>query len=353
MSEQMVRLTLKPSQAASVISKSLKANRVPMLHSSPGIGKSDIVHSVAEKYNLKVIDLRLSQCEPQDLLGFPYTDTARNKAGYIPMETFPIKGDPLPLREDGTPYKGWLLFLDELTSAPPEVQGSAYKLILDRMVGVHKVHEKVAMVGAGNLESDNAVVHPMSTALQSRLVHLELRLDMLEWINWAIDHKIDHRITDFIQFKPTNLHTFSPDHTDKTYACPRTWKFTDDVLKACDNNVDDPDFLYLASGCVGEGVAREFTIFCKIYMSLPKISDILIAPDTITMPNDPSILYALSGSVAAHVKEDTLDKLMNFINRMPAEFQVITLRYIMKRNPSFRTNPAILNWLQTKGSQFV
>ena len=76
-------------------------------------------------------------------------------------------------------------------------------------------------MAAGNLETDNAIVQPMSTALQSRLAHLELVVDSKEWVNWATSNGIDHRITSYINFKPGNLYTFNPDHTDKTYASPR------------------------------------------------------------------------------------------------------------------------------------
>jgi len=40
---------------------------VPNLLGSPGCGKSALIHQIAEEFNLKVIDLRLSQCDPTDL----------------------------------------------------------------------------------------------------------------------------------------------------------------------------------------------------------------------------------------------------------------------------------------------
>ena len=111
-------MEIKLSRAAELITLALKANLVPMVHGSPAIGKSSIVKWIAKKFNLKLIDLRLSQCDPTDLLGFPYI--FGNRAGYRPMETFPIMGDEIPKG-----YNGWLLFLDELTSASTAVQAAA------------------------------------------------------------------------------------------------------------------------------------------------------------------------------------------------------------------------------------
>lgn len=45
----------------------LKAGLVTMLSGKPGIGKSDIVHNIANNYNLELVDIRLSQCDPSDL----------------------------------------------------------------------------------------------------------------------------------------------------------------------------------------------------------------------------------------------------------------------------------------------
>jgi hypothetical protein len=341
-------LTVKPSEAYNVIRKVLKSGRVPMLHGSPAIGKSSIIYALAAASKLLVIDLRLSQCEPTDLLGFPYLDKARNKSGYTPMDTFPLETDAIP---EG--YNGWLLFLDELTSATPPVQAAAYKVILDRMVGNHKLHKMCFIVGAGNLESDNAVVHPMSSALKSRMTHLQLRLDVPEWIQWALDNGINHRITDYIQFRNDHLYQFDPNSLDMAYASPRTWHANDDLLqKACDNNVLDPDFFIGSAGNVGHGVTREFLAFCAYYGSLPTVASIIANPTGIDIPGEPGVLFALSGSIGRATTKDNIGELMKFIQRLPMEFQVVTMRYAIKKDRSLLAVPAVANLLLKLKSLF-
>lgn len=222
-----------------------------------------------------------------------------------------------------------------------------YKLVLDRMVGKYHLHSHVAIVCAGNLETDNAIVQPMSTALQSRLVHIELVSDVEEWLDWAYDQQLDHRITSYIKFKPDSLYAFSPDHTDKTYACNRTWKFADQVLKTTEDG--DPDRLPMLAGALSEGMAREFTIFCKIEQDLPKIADILANPEKIKVPQEPSILFALTGAIAHHANTTTLTPLMVYILRLPAEFQVVCLREVVRRNKDITSHPAIRQWITTAG----
>lgn len=351
-------LTVKPSECRAAVTNAIKAKLVPMIHGSPGIGKSAIVHGIAKEFNLKVIDLRLSQCDPTDLLGFPKINEETDKAGYVPMETFPIAGDPLPAvinadgEKTGKTYNGWLLFLDELPTAPPAVQAAAYKLILDRMVGVHHLHKNVAIVGAGNLESDNALVQPMSTALQSRLMHLTLRLDVNEWLEWARTNGVDFRVTAFIGFKTENLHRFDPNHTDYTFPSPRTWHFVDNALKVC-NSTDDPTFEYMAAGCIGDGMATEFINFCRVESELPKFREIVANPEGCKLPQETSIQWLLSGFIGANIAMDNADQVMKYVARLPAEFQVISLREAVKRNTNLMSQASVQKWIIKAGSSLV
>ncbi len=323
------------------IEAALKSKLVAMVLGSPACGKSDVIREIASKYNLKVIDFRLSQCDPTTLDGFP--TISNGQATFIPMDIFPLEGSPLPKDEHGNEMAGWLLFFDEITSAVPAVQAAAYKIVLDRMVGSHHLHKNVAIVAAGNLETDNAVVEPMSTALQSRLVTLELEVHLDDWLEWAATKDIDHRIAAFLRFKPSNLYTFKPDHTDFTYAAPRTWNFANKLLKQID--VSDAVALPLLAGTISEGVANEFLVFCRIYESLPTIAQIIKTPKSLHVPDEPSVLFALTGSIAHNADADNIEALIEFVYRMPAEFQAICLKETLRVKPALRSSKFIQQWI--------
>lgn len=340
-------LTVKIQEARSMIELAIRAGLVPLLHGSPAIGKSAVVKAIAKAYNLKLIDLRLSQCDPTDLLGFPSINKDINRAGYVPMDTFPLRGDALPKHEDGNGhYDGWLLFLDELGSANKAVQAASYKVILDKMVGLYHLHDAVAICAATNLDTDNAITEEMSTALQSRLIHLQLVLDTPQWLDWAFENHIDTRITSFIQYKPDNLYTFQPDHTDRTYGSPRTWEFMDRIIKADNNQVRD-ELLPLYAGTVSKGLASEFSIFCKVYQSMLTVSQIVARPMDVVVPVEPSVLYALTGTISAHITPENANNLLMFLKRLPIEFQVVALKETVRRNKPALQYPAIQNWIAT------
>jgi hypothetical protein len=168
-------------------------------------------------------------------------------------------------------------------------------------------------------------------------------VDANEWVEWASANDIDHRITDYVKFKPGQLYTFTPDHTDKTYACPRTWEFANRVLKVTADGA--PERLPMLAGTLSEGVAREFTTFCKIYADLPKPAQIVATPEAIKVPQEPSILFALTGSLAHNATKENFDSMMKFIKRLPVEFQVVTMRETIRRNKTMMSHPSVQKWV--------
>jgi MoxR-like ATPase len=137
MSQNSNPYAITAKQAMTLVKDVLKARLVPMIHSSPGMGKSAIMKQIAETLGLKLIDVRLSTYDPVDLNGFPVKHADGKKAGYIPMDTFPLENDKLPPTGRMIPdpndktnqipelYRGWLLFFDELTTASPAIQAAA------------------------------------------------------------------------------------------------------------------------------------------------------------------------------------------------------------------------------------
>lgn len=325
----LTHLTLPPSQVRKALVRCFKAKLTPIVTSSPGIGKSDITRSVADEFRMKLIDFRVPQADTTDFNGLPFPND-KGKAEFLPFDTFPLAGDPMPAHPDGGVYNGWILFLDELTSAPKHLQSPAYKLILDRLVGTHQLHERVMICAAGNLASDKAIVHEMSTALQSRLIHIELALHHGEWMEWAIQNDVDSRILAFLQFKPELLHRFNPDHNEKTFACPRTWWFANRLIKGEPVTMND---LALLGGTISPGPAQEFISFVSVFDQLPKLEAIIADPENVVIPHEPSIKFALATVLAEKMDASNVTPLATFINRLPIESRVLCMRMLRQRSP--------------------
>ena len=314
-----------------------KVGLVPMVSSSPGMGKSDIIRTIADIFKLKVIDLRVSQCEPVDMQGYPGVIDGR-MTFHIP-EYFPIETDKVP---DG--YDGWLLFLDEFNSGNKQTESAAYKLILDRAVYKHKLHSRCLIAAAGNLTTDRAIVNTQSTATTSRLTHYRMRVDHKVWVDWANAHEIDHRIISLMKFKPELLHRFDTSTNELTFPCPRTWEFASKVITG-KNEISHITKIRLA-GTVGEGAAVELATYSEIYQNLPTIEQILANPKSgWKVPKEPSEQYAVTTMLSHNTTPTTIDKIIIAVNRLPVDFQVITFKDIYKRTPELKGHAVIKEWI--------
>lgn len=337
----------------------MEANIVPMISGSPGIGKSQIVKYIADKHNLFLIDVRLSECDPTDIMGFPTVDEETQKSFYRPMATFPLAGDKLPVKRDengkeiidpktGEPetYDGWLLFLDEFKNGDPSVQRASYKLVLDRKVGLYDLHKDCRIVCAGNLTSDKAMVQTMSTALVSRMAQFEIELSVDDWLEWADSAGIDHRIKAYIGWKRESaLYTFDPKKAEDVYACPRTWDFTSKMIKGKDIKSSEAADRVLLSSFIGLGLAREFLSFTELFHTLLKPEDIIKDPEGVKLGDGMDVQWAYINILPSHVTEETLEPIVKFIKRMHGDLQIVAIRQINQATDyKFKYTPVIKEW---------
>lgn len=321
-----------PRQLRTFITDTLEAGLVPFVSSSPGVGKSSIMKLVAKDFNLKVIDHRLSTSAPEDMSGMPrFTE---NRAKFVPFEDlFPIEGDALPKGKDG-----WMLFLDEFNSGAKTVQAAAYKLVLDRMVGQYNLHPNCVITAAGNLATDRAIVNNLSTAMQSRLVHLQLAVNFEEWLyDVALKEDYDSRIIAYLSQYPSKLMDFRPDHNEKTFCCPRTWEFMNRLIKGQEVK-DGKAALY--AGTVTSGVAVDFITFTKVYQHLVKIDQVIRDPHGTPVPSDPSTKWATISHLMEGVNDLNFDALCTYAGKFDLSFRILFFRSVMVRQPQLRQHPS-------------
>jgi hypothetical protein len=339
----------KPRQARQFIIECLQAGLVPSVVSSPGMGKSSIVKGIAKDFELTLIDHRVSTSEPVDATGIPrsyFDEQKRERSRYVPFDLFPLEGDPIPKGK-----RGWLLFFDEFNAAPRQTQAAHYKIVLDRMIGQYRMHKDVGMVMAGNLATDRAVVNQLSTAMQSRLVHIELMIDFLEWLeDVAMKENYDSRIIGFLSQWPGKLMDFRPDHQERTFCCPRTWEFVNklitgietdnegNIVKTFQKPVNDETALLL-TGTITSGIATEFVQFAQVYSQLISIKDIQKDPKNCTIPKDINLMWAVITHMMEKVDDKNFDDLATYADRFNLSFRILFYRMIIKKRPTLRSHP--------------
>jgi len=259
----------------------------------PGIGKSELVQQITEDLDGHMIDLRMGQLDPMDLRGIPVPNKDTKQ-----MEFYPL--DALPTEELASKYKTVVLFMDELTSAPPTVLGSAYQLILDRKLGNYKLPDNVVIIAAGNRESDKGVTFRMPTPLANRFVHFEMGVDFDSWLEWAVNNRVHKDVVGYLTFAKSDLYDFDAKSSSRAFATPRSWTFASKLIH------DDDDIntmTNLVAGTVGDGIAVKFMAHRKYAAKMPNPLDILKGKVTGLEVREVSAMYSLVTNMCYELKD--------------------------------------------------
>lgn len=295
---------------------------------SPGVAKSASVKAVANNVSkitgkkVLVHDVRLINMNPVDLRGIPSKATVKQKV----LKQFYENGKfEEKIVEENVDVARWLqpeilnmdpsddvihiLFLDEITSAPPSVQAVAYQITLDRRVGEFLLGNNVFCICASNLSSDKAVTYKMPTALANRLLHIEIYCDLDDWKNWAINNEIDNRIIGFLNWKPEMLFKFDPTSDDLAWPTPRSWEMVAKILKLIPNINTASS---LIAGAIGLGTAQEFIAYTKVYHSLPNVADIFHGKP-VEHPKAMDVAYAVCSAIVSYAQKANKKQIDNMI----------------------------------------
>lgn len=334
-----------------------------MMWGPPGVGKSDCIKTLAKKLEentgkiVMVRDVRLLLFNPVDLRGIPvphvreriiniaeYDSATHTRVDLSDKENEAIQAqhlDPALMAKIQEKFAVWLkplifqlnpspdviniLLLDEISAAPPSVQAAAYQLVLNRMVGEHKLPDNTIILAAGNRLVDKGVAYKMPTPLANRMTHFEIYPEVEDWKEWAIPNGKDNRIIGFLNMRPNFLFKFDPASDDVAFCTPRSWDFVDKYLKIY-GKIDSARTM--VAGSIGMGPASEFASYCKVADTIPNVDDIMNGKQ-VAIPKGPDVLYALSAAITSKCiacNDDQLQNIARYTMAMPKEFSVLTMK---------------------------
>ena len=251
-----------------------------MLWGPPGVGKSQMVAQVAANHDVPLIEIRLSQMEPSDLRGIPFRNGEEVEWAVPAM---------LPSEHRHGP-RG-ILFIDEITSAPPSVSAAAYQLILDRKLGEYAIPDGWAIIAAGNRQGDRGVTYSMPAPLANRFSHYEVEINLDDWVAWAYANQIDERIIAFLRFRQDLLFDFDAAHNPVAFPSPRSWEFAHRALQKFG---EVPDLLLGAlQACVGNAAGIELKAFIDSLDQMPDL-DAIVNGEDVPTPTEIDLQYAVA-----------------------------------------------------------
>ncbi len=322
------------SQVVESVKECYEARLPLLITGAPGVGKSSAVRTAAAELGIALIDVRASQTDPVDWRGIPSIIDGRTR-WCVP--------DFLPTSGSG------ILFLDELTAAPMAVQVALYQLILDRRIGDYTLPDGWYVLGAGNRVEDRAAAGRMSTALNNRLVHLEMVADVDGWLEWYWQTGLPEEVAFFIGFRRELLFRFDPSSREAAFPTPRSWEAAAKLYaRGLSTALEAP----LITGAIGNGAAMELLAFCKIYKELPSIDGILMDPERAIVPTEPSAVAATVAALAKKASPASIGSIMKYLSRLIKEYEFLGMKLSRRFNPAIETTRDCAAWMQ-KHSKYM
>jgi hypothetical protein len=203
-----------------------------------------------------------------------------------------------------------IIFLDELNSAAPATQAAAYQLVLNRRVGTYVLPKGVSIVAAGNRETDKGVTFRMPAPLANRFVHIELKTDYEDWLQWATNNRIHEQVVGYVGFAKQDLYDFDPKSSSRAFATPRSWSFVSELLQ--DDDLNENTLTDLVAGAVGEGLAVKFMAHRKVAKQMPNPEDILSGKVSKCNIKEISAMYSLTVSLCYELQSADQKKIKNW-----------------------------------------
>lgn len=297
------------STALDALVLAVRADVPLLLWGSPGTGKTSAVVSLGKAMACPVEVVVGSIREPTDFAGLPVVDGREVR--------FAPPAWALRLVE----ARGGLLFLDELTTAPPAVQAAMLRIVLDRQVGDLALPDEVRVVAAANPPGEAADGWDLSAPMANRFVHLDWSVtadDVARGLTEGFASPTDlvarraaaehdrlwgrSMVAAFLRVRPGLVLELprSAELVGRGWPSPRSWEMAARLLAEARAAGAAPEVVgMLLRGAVGDGAGSEIAAWLR-HLDLPDPAAVLADPASFVVPERGDRAHAALAAVASY-----------------------------------------------------
>ena len=302
--------------------------------SKPGVAKSAIGKSIAQKTGFRYIDIRLSMIDETDVGLYPDVSTIESDGVSVKCLDFVVPRWAIEANKQPT-----IIHFEELNRASQQVRNAALQILLEREIGMNfKFNENVLMMSSGNLgDEDGTDVEEFDAALNNRLVHINHTLSVDEWLGDFAAENCHKLISSFIRVHPEQMYKTSDNA--KGYATPRSWTMLSKfITENYGMDASPREFLPLlkevASGYVGNS-AMKFIQYCEDMLNI-SIEDVINNYDGIkkdlekyNRDKNSELIQSLKEKDIAKLSEKQLGNIVKFLNNVGDDEKTAYLLWIL------------------------
>jgi AAA domain (dynein-related subfamily) len=303
------------SAVRSGLALALGAQVPVLLWGGAGLGKSSAVREMAAQAGLPCETVIASIREPSDFAGLPIVAGDGASVHFAP---------PSWARRLTDAGRG-VLFLDEISTAPPAVQAALLRVVLERTVGDLDLPPGVTVVAAANPPEQAADGWDISPPLANRFCHLDWHLSAADWSEGVMagfsqpvvpelpEEAMRRELTTaragiaaFVTVRSHLLHAHPGNESaaGRAWPSPRSWDMAARLIAASNVTAGDAEVkALLIAGSVGPAAAAEYLAWQED-LDLPDPEEVLRDPASFRLPERGDRAYAALTAVTAAVLAD-------------------------------------------------
>ncbi len=221
-----------------------------------------------------------------------------------------------------------ILFLDEISTAPPAVQAALLRVVLERVVGDLELPEGIVVIAAANPPEQAADGWDLSAPLANRFCHLDWPVESQAFAEgltggwgaptvprlpegWASQLAVGRGLVSaFVSVRPALTVAMPEDGTTagRGWPSPRSWETAALLWTAATvSGASEQARAALVMGSVGQGAGLELVNWAG-EMDLPDPEEVLANPGAFVMPERGDRAHAALSAIAAAVAADPTEK---------------------------------------------
>lgn len=330
------------SQLAQGITATLRHDPTAVFHieGSPGTAKSSLCHYIADELGIpperRYIFLA-SIHDPVDITGVPSVNDGQTHWN-----------PPAALAKFRKGTGPGMIVVDDLAQGQTSMVNACASMILDRRIEALEFDPGVIFISTGNRAKDKAGSKQLPTHYSNRVCTVTMDFSIDDWSAWAMQNGVPVEAIAFARLRPALINDFDPSRSINP--TPRSWTHLWTKVP-----MDLPSNIYLsiAEGYVGEGPAAEWVAAKDMMAKMPSIDYILMQPTQAEVPEEPAIRYAVTTALAMRATPDNFDRMMEYVMRLPKEFQVLFMTDAMRMHPKVTATKAFIKFAVANNDIFT
>ena len=237
-----------------------------LLIGPPGIGKTAIMHQIAQETGVGLVAYAMTHHTRQSAIGLPLI-TRREYGGQEYSVTEYTMSEIVAAIYDtmtATGKKSGILFLDEINCVSETL---APAMLQNKTFGAHALPEDWIIVAAGNPPEYNKSVREMDMATLDRVKNMDISADLAVWQEYARQHGVHPAIRTYLEAFPDHFYNITDTDRGQLFVTARGWEDLSCILLSYEEDGETVGSEFFRQYLQHDEIAHSFAMYYDLFRS--------------------------------------------------------------------------------------